>query len=653
MKVREKKWIRFRIYVVTFFFVGGLGIILSRAYQLQVLERERLTSIALAGYRDVIRLPSKRGTIYDREGHELAVSISVDSIYARPALIKEKLLASRKLARTLQVKQSKIFRVLNSKRPFVWLVRREEPDKVKQVKSLHLEGVGFTKESRRYYPGKEIAAHVLGFAGTDHKGLEGLEKAYDKILRGPECRLVQMRDALGRPFYVSRVVSDGRETHDLVLTIDKDVQYRAQQALNAAVAKTKSKSGQCVIVNAVSGEVLAMAVSPSFNPNVFWKYHSYQWRNRTITDCYEPGSVIKAFLLGAALDSGTISPDMKFYCEKGEYRVGRRIIHDHHAGGYDFLSVREIIAFSSNIGAVKIGEKLGYERFYEYLRKFGFGRKTGIDLIGERSGFVRPVESAKEIEKATICFGQGMTATSLQLVMAMAAIANRGRLMRPYLVREIRDEEGKVIRKTPPRLVRRVISAETASKVAEILEHVVSKEGTGSLAAIEGYRVAGKTGTSQKVDPRTRSYSNQKYVSLFVGFVPVDRPKLVILVMLNEPQGNRYGGVVAAPVFREVGAWSLNHLGVHPQLVLVKNKEEKQKFPSRPDRSLESKVREINPDFLPDFTGQTMRDVLREARSLGLEVVLEGTGLAVSQSPKAGHPLGKISKVKVSFHPPI
>jgi cell division protein FtsI (penicillin-binding protein 3) len=654
MKVREKKWIRFRIYLVSLFFLGGLGLILARAYQLQVLEKDRLASIALSGYKDVVKLPPKRGTIYDREGHELAVTVEVESIYAHPKLVKEKRSTARALSKILQTKESKILSNLKSKSPFVWIDRRTTPEKTAKVKALALAGIGFTKESGRYYPGREIASHLLGFAGTDNQGLEGLEKAYDHVLRGPECTLTQMRDALGRPFYVSRPMADGHEMHDLVLTIDKDVQYKAQQALQAVVKETKAKSGQCVIVDPMTGEILALAVCPNFNPNVFWKHQPSQWRNRAVTDCYEPGSTIKAFLLAAAFDKGVVSPQMTFFCEEGKYRVGNHTIHDHDAEGHGLLTVSEIITFSSNIGAVKIGERLGYKRFYEYLRRFGFGEKTGIDLIGERQGFVRPEKEAKEIDKANLYFGQGMAASSIQLVMAMAAIANGGKLMRPFVVKAIKNQGGQVVRETRPKVVRRVVSPETARRTARILEKVAGEDGTGSLAAIEGHRVAGKTGTSQKVDPRTKTYSKEHYVSLFVGFVPVGHPKLTMLIMVDEPQEKKYGGLVAAPVFKEVGAWSLSHYQVTPQLILVKRGEKGERHVTKnARRALEPEVREVNPDILPDFKGQTMREALTEARALGVKVVLEGTGLAVKQTPKPGCALSQVEIVKISFRPPM
>lgn len=651
MKVKEKKWIRFRIYLVALFFLAGLGTILARAYQLQVLERDRLASIARAGYKGTIKLLPKRGTIYDREGHELAVSVEVESVFAHPNLVKKKNDAARKLSRALNLNRRKTLGLLRSKRAFVWIKRKISPKEVRRVRALGIDGVGFTTESRRYYPGREIGAHLIGFAGADNQGLEGLERKYDPFLKGPQHTLVKMQDALGRPFYISRPTSQGPEMHDLVLTIDKDIQYRAQQALKRAITKTRAKSGHCIILNPETGEILAMAVVPPFNPNIFWKYKPDQWRNRTITDSYEPGSTVKTFLLAAALESRIVSPRTTFYCEQGEFQFANHIIHD--TKGFGTLTVSDIIVFSSNIGAVKIGHKLGYERFVTYLKKFGFGSKSGIDLNGERSGFIRPAKQAKEIDRANIFFGQGMTASSLQIAVAMAAIANGGELMRPFVVKAIRDHSGRVVKEMEPQVIRRVISRQTARNVARILEGVVSEDGTAPLAAISGYRVAGKTGTSQKVDPRTRSYSNKDYVAIFVGFVPANKPKMVILMTVDEPKGKPYGGLVAGPAFQEVGSWVLNHLRITPQVKLaIANVEPETQGPKVSKLIHRPKALSKKPGLLPDFRGQSMRQVLTGGQALGLNVVLVGTGLAVKQSPRPGSSLKKIKTVKVSFRPP-
>lgn len=660
MKLKEKKWIRFRIYVVTTFFLLGFGVILARAYQLQVIERDYLRGIAENGIIGTTKLPPERGTIYDREGNELAISVQVGSVFAHPKQIKEKGKTARQLSRILGEKKTEILKLLRRNRPFVWIKRKISPTLTQQVSDLKIGGIGVTTETRRYYPGREIAAHLIGFSGADNQGLEGLEKRYDDYLKGPEHRLIRMRDALGRSFSFNRTDPSGRGMHHLFLTIDKEIQYKAQQALKIAVKKTRAKGGHCIVVNPETGEILAMAVVPEFNPNAFSKYRPDQWRNRVVTDCFEPGSTLKAFLLSAALEESVVTPLSQFHCEEGEYKVGGRVVHDTHK--YGKLSVSDIIVHSSNIGAIKIGQKLGYARFCNYLKKFGFSSKTGIGLLGERKGFIRKPEKARKIDRATLFFGQGMTATSLQLTMAMAAIANGGKLMRPYVVKKIVDESGGLVEETRPKVVRRVISTRTAMRVAEILEGVVGSEGTAPKAAIRGFRVAGKTGTSQKVDPKTKRYSKSKYVAIFVGFVPVERPKLVILALIDEPKGVVYGGLVAGPVFRDVGSWSLNHLKVNPQPDLLTVAEAKAKAlvsDTPKDSGNSARLEEVNKiagelrqGLLPDFRGMGMREVLKRGRALGLKVSLKGSGLAVKQKPEAGSPLNAVNSVSVSFNPP-
>ncbi|MBW2093903.1 MAG: transpeptidase family protein [Deltaproteobacteria bacterium] len=651
MKVQQKKWIRFRTYVVAIFFVLGLGVMLARAYQLQVSERARLTALAKANYRDRITLPSKRGGIYDRQGHALALTVEVGSVYARPSCIKKKQSVARKVARALRMQRRKVLSSLRSKHSFVWVKRRIPPPMIEKIKALGIDGIGVVPESRRYYPGRETAAHLIGFVGADNQGLEGLEKIYDSLLKGPPTRLLQLQDALGRPFLIQRTEPSGFGLHDLVLTIDKDIQFQAQQALEAAVRKAKAKSGQCLVVNPRTGEILALAVVPEFNPNIFSRYRPEQWRNRVVTDCYEPGSTMKAFLLAAALEEHVVNPQTRFHCENGTFGIAGKTIHDTHP--YNILSVQDIIKYSSNIGALKMGRALGYGTFARYLGRFGFGRKTGIRLLGEQSGFVRSSKKAKEIEKITAYFGQGMTVTTLQLAMAMGALANGGELMRPFVVSRVRDSSGKVTQVTKPRVVRRVLTKRTCRRVSRILEGVVEEEGTGSPASIRGFRVAGKTGTAQKVDPRTRRYSSRKYEAIFAGFVPVDDPKLVIVVMVDEPKGVAYGGIVAGPVFREVGQWALNYMRVSPRVEVASAKEV-----PKPE-NIDPKVRIRMPivsqkgnGHLPDFKGQTMREVLRNGKALGLKVVLKGTGLAYKQFPRPGIPLKKVSVVKVRFRPP-
>ncbi|MGD9160820.1 MAG: penicillin-binding protein [Desulfobacteraceae bacterium] len=652
MKVNEKKWIRIRIYLVAVFFLFCLSTVFFRAVQLQVFEKDKLQAMAREGYRNVSKLPPKRGDILDRERRELAVSLEVGSVYANPKAITDKAGTARQLALNLNVPVKSILRLLKKDRSFVYVKRRIPTSKIEQIRSIGLEGIGFTKETKRFFPGKEIAGHLLGIVGTENKGLEGVEKKYDDYLRGEAQVLVQMKDAHGRPFYVSKPAEEKRDIHNLILTIDKDIQYKTQQALEKTVKKYRAKSGECVVMDPETGEILAMATAPSFNPNTFRDYKPGQWRNRVITDWYEPGSAMKAFLMAAALEMSTVTPNTKFDCENGKFELADTVIDDHEK--HQVLTASDIIVVSSNIGAYKIGNELGYEKYYDYLKKFGFGERTGVDLIGEINGYIRPPEKANEVDRSRVYFGQGMSVTSLQLATAMSAIANGGRLMKPYIVKAITDESGKTVEEFYPQMVRRVISPETAGTVSGILEEVVSERGTAPLAAIDGYRVAGKTGTAEKPDLRRGGYLRNVHVADFVGFVPANRPKLVILAKIDEPKGyDYYGGSVAGPVFKEIGQWALANLGIQPELRLAGPDtvtKVKKSFSVQEMRS--SREIQQGDDRLPDFRGLTIREVLKDISSLGLDITFEGSGMAFDQEPKPGVPMDGITSVKIRFRPP-
>ena len=643
MRPKDKKWVRIRIYVTGAFFVLVLCVIFLRAYQLQILEGKRLSSLAREDYTGSLVLMPQRGTMFDRDGEQLAISVDVSSIYAYPKAIKDKAGTARLLAKTLGINRRHVLERLRSARSFVWVKRKVTPEEIKKVGALKQSGIDFTGESRRYYAWKETAAHVIGFASQDNRGLEGTELQYNSYLEGREVRLTRIHDALGRPL----VFDDfGKEDHDpfnVRLTIDKDISYNARKALSKAVEETEAKSGVCIVLRPQTGEILAMAVVPEFNPNAFWQYKPQDWRNRAVTDCYEPGSTLKAFLLAAALEQGVITPKTIFNCERGKYRIGRNIIHD--SKPYGMLRVRDIVKVSSNIGAIKMGQRLGADRFHSYLKRFGFGEPSGIDFPGERAGSLKPVGEISVLGQNTRYFGQGITTSPLQLAMAFGAIANGGHLMRPFIVKSIHDQHGKVIREFGPVVRRDVISPETARTVRMILEDVTKEGGTAPKAAIEGYRVAGKTGTAQKVDPAERTYSDEKYVAFFGGFAPSDSPAVVILVVLDEPKGTPYGGIVAAPVFREVGYLTLNQLSVKPSI--------KYCFSRPAQRKEKPTVQSPDvPGLVPNMEGLGVRDVLSKARRLGVRVVVKGSGFAVEQSPAAGTPLGEGRSLTVTFRPP-
>lgn len=558
MKKPSDKWIRFRISTVLVFFCLVSIIVAGRAFQLQVLKREQLCKLAERQYKKNIPLVPKRGTIYTRGYEELAVTVEVDSIYAEPDSIETPKLAAKRLAPLLSLSRKELEDNLSSSKSFVWLARKANPSTIERVKSLKIRGIGFVKENRRFYPNGELASHAVGFSGIDGTGLGGIELAHDAQIKGKTELVRAERDALGkRTLPMDFGFEDSLAGNSVVLTIDKTIQYTAEKELAEAVRKSGAKGGTAIVMDPKSGEVLAMANYPQFNPNDLSSTSQAALKNRAIVDTYEPGSTFKVFLLAAALEEGVVKPGDKFNCEKGSMELAGKVIHDTHKHGA--LTVREIMKFSSNIGSAKIAAKLGKERFYDYITSFGFGSPTGIELNGEGSGILRSMKTWSKLELANISFGQGVSVTPIQLTIAFSAIANGGYLMKPYLVKDILDRDGKVIKTNQPQIVKKVISGETASKVTEMLRDVVNEGGTGTEAALNGYDVAGKTGTAQKVSGG-RGYAENKHVASFIGFVPAESPELVALVAIDEPEGIQYGRIVAAPAFRAIAETSLRYL---------------------------------------------------------------------------------------------
>ena len=654
MRIKDKRWIRIRIYVTGICFLLVLGVIFLRAYQLQIVEGSKLSSLAKEGYTGRLIFTTQRGSIFDRNGKELAVSIEVGSVCSYPKMVRDKTRTAALIARALDLDRRDILKKLQSSRSFVWIKRKVTPEEIKRVRELNLTGIELTKESRRYYPSMETGAHVIGFASQDNKGIEGIELHHNWYLEGQEIRLNRIHDALGRSLLFDGPKTENHDPYNLILTLDKDISYKAQRALRKAVQRSGAGSGVCIVMRPRTGEILAMAVVPEFNPNIFWRFRPYEWRNRAVTDCFEPGSTLKAFLLAAALEDGVITPETVLNCERGEYAIGDYVIHDSRPFG--MLPVREIIRFSSNIGAIKIGQRLGAKRFHYYLQRFGFGERTGIDFPGERKGTLKSIKDTSLVGQNTLYFGQGMSASLIQLAMAFGAIANGGHLMKPYLVKSIVDQRGKVIREFYPSVRRDIIKPETAKQVRRILEGVVRKGGTAPKAAIKGYPVAGKTGTAQKVDPITKTYSKKDFVAFFCGFAPSDSPAIVILVALDKPQGKPYGGIVAAPVFSDVGGWTLNHLNVTPAFPPATARHERagqRNFSYPPEKDKGMVV--LHPDLpgtIPNVKGLGVREVLKKAKRLGLKVIVKGSGLAVEQSPAPGTRLRKHRLLTVTFRPP-
>lgn len=551
---------RGRRYVVLLLLLCGFGVVLFRLVTLQVLQAAELTVKADRQHQKTVSLEGARGTIVDRHGKVLAMNMEVPSVFGVPTALDSPAKTARHLSPVLHVRTDELERKLRQDRGFVWLARKLDPEQGRRLEHMSMDGIGVVMEGRRFYPKGPLLSHVLGFAGMDGAGLEGVERRYESHLHGEKRVTVLQRDALGRTVFPKGLAEQGPAPgHSLVLTIDEVIQYIAEKDLEDAVTRTHAKSGTMIVLDPQTGALLALAISPRFDPNAVAALGPDRWRNRALTDAYEPGSTMKAIVAAAAIEEGVMKPNTMVFGENGHLTVANTVIHDHEKLGW--VSFAQVIQKSSNIGATKTGMALGDQRLYRYLQAFGFGQRTDIDLPGEAGGLLKNPSDWGRRSVASISMGQEIGVTAIQMVSAMGAIANGGVLMKPYVVSEIRDVQGRVLRQMLPQVKRRVVSPETARTVTTILEGVVT-EGTGGKAAIPGFRVAGKTGTAQKIDSRTGAYSATQFVGSFVGFAPADNPRLAMIVVIDEPRGEAWGGTVAAPVFRRVGEQVLNYMGV-------------------------------------------------------------------------------------------
>jgi cell division protein FtsI/penicillin-binding protein 2 len=556
--------LRSRLHVV---FLAGLlwvALICLRLYQLQVVSHVRYVRKARQQQQQVVRLDPPRGTIYDAAGRELAVSVEVDSAYAVPPEIGDRAgaVAHAVAAAVPGIDAGRLERVLAEDREFVWVARKLDPPVAAALRRLHLPGIHFLPESKRYYPMRRLAGEVLGYVGLENRGLAGLEKTYDQIITGKPGMRTVLRDAKrGTAASPDLFFSEPQPGGDLYLTLDAAVQHMVERELQRVVEERHARLGSAVFLDPATGAVLAMASFPTFDPNEFEKYPIESERNRSIMDAYEPGSTFKIFTAAAALESGLVHSDDPFDCGMGSIVLSGITIRDHKP--YGMLSFADVIAKSSNVGVIRAALIIGGDRLYRTITAFGFGRRTGIDLPVENPGILRKIEHWRPLTKAYIAFGQGIAVTPLQLAAAVAAVANGGRLLQPYVVDTVRRGDVAERRHPQPKVVDTPISAATAEELRRLLERVVT-DGTGKSAAVAGYRVAGKTGTAQI--PQNGTYAQHEYLPSFVGFAPADRPALVGVVAVDSPQGMEYyGAQVAAPVFGTLVREVLLYLGVRPQ----------------------------------------------------------------------------------------
>jgi cell division protein FtsI (penicillin-binding protein 3) len=642
---------------------------------LQVSQREPLTERARKQQLGAVETGAQRGLLVDREGHSLARSVQTESIFVAPTEIEDVECVAHVLASTLELDKAKLIAQLDQARgsgsQFEWIVRRLDAEKAAPLLQLQVPGIHSRPEPKRFYPNGTLAAHVLGYVGIDNAGLAGIEQSYNQKISGDPGKLFLEKDSRGHTYESYEVAS--KPGQDVVLTLNEMVQYRAEQALAAAVEQKHAKSGTAIVLDPYTGEILALANAPSFDPNMPGSASADARHNGALERIYEPGSTFKIVAYSAAIEKGLVKPDDTIDCQMGAITVGGQLIHDHKPFGV--LTVADALAKSSNVGAIKLGVKVGDQSMYEFIQRFGFGSRTGVELPGETAGLVRPLGRWKPASVGYISMGQEVGVTPLQMAAAFATVANSGVRVAPHLVREIRSPTGTVIQRANPEQ-RRVLSAETANQLKGMLEGVTLK-GTAKKAQLDGYSAAGKTGTAQKIDPATKGYSKSKYIASFVGFAPVEHPAVVIIVVIDEPAGSYHGGDVAAPVFREIAEQILPDLGIPPDTQLKADQktsgllaraavpasnqaQQKQvaqtSATNLPEVSEGGRNGEIvyaaatkDAVVMPDFRGRSVRDVARTCAQLGLRVEASGEGLVRRQSPAPGAAVSNRQVVQIEF----
>jgi cell division protein FtsI (penicillin-binding protein 3) len=544
---------RIRLLLAVFAIVFGATLL--RAVWLQGVQARSLSRMAANQHRQTVTVPAGRGAIYDRTGIQLAIGRQATTVYADPLQIRDPTAAAPVVARILRLDPKQVYEKLADRsHGFVYIRRKADPARAARLAKRGIAGIGFYPEERRFYPQRAVAAQVLGYAGVDNRGLAGLELSMDKSLAGRNGRETLVRDPFGRVLdsVTSRPAVDGR---DVYVTIDHTIQAQAETVLRETVQRWQAKSATAIVLDPHTGDVLAMAVAPTYDANNFGGIPRQFQRNRAVTDTYEPGSTFKLVTVGGSLSSGLVTPGTSFTLPY-EIQVADRRIHDAEPRGTETMTVAQILSRSSNVGAITLARLLGKERLLSWISRFGFGHSTGIDYPGESSGIVLPGDKWSGSTIGNVPIGQGIAVTPIQMAKAYAAIANGGVSVRPHLVARVGGRRAK------PPARRRIVGRRIARQLTSMLQNVVL-DGTGTLAQIPGYRVAGKTGTAAKPDPHG-GYSDSRYVASFVGFVPASRPRIVVLVAVDEPRGAIWGGVVAAPAFREIAEPTLQYLEVPP-----------------------------------------------------------------------------------------
>jgi cell division protein FtsI (penicillin-binding protein 3) len=680
----EQEKVHVRLLILAGVAVFWMTAVFGRVAYLQLFRHSDYYAKAVRQQRRTIEITPKRGAIYDRNMHPLAMSVPVQSAFAIPGEIKDMAMAARLLSRELGMPMEEIGERLETGATFVWLKRKLPPAKSDEIQSLNLKGVYLQEENQRYYPKREMAAHVLGFVDVDEHGLGGIEHEYDNLIRGQGEKIVVMADARQK-------IYDGSEAQhnrgvNVVLTIDEKIQYVAERELAAVIGKFHAPAGSVIVQDPNTGAILAMANWPKYNPNASLEVSTETRTNRAISAIYEPGSTFKLVTLAAAFDQNLIRADEVFNCENGAVTVAGHLIHDHKK--YGMLTVADILANSSDVGAIKIALRLGSPKFYDYIRAFGFGNPTGVDLPAESRGLLRRLDHWGSYSIASVSMGREVGVTPLQMVTAVSAVANGGLVYKPHIVQELR--RGDQVLALPGASAvtepKRAVRPETAATLRRLMEGVIL-HGTGKNARLDGWTAAGKTGTAQKIDPNTGRYSPTNVIASFTGFAPINNPAVTILVSIDSPAGYPHdGATVSAPVFKRIAEQILPYLDVPRDvplspLLIQASYHAKQKtmhddslddltpvdFSAQPDANEEAAsapapkekpaqmpevmmaVDEGGDIEVPDFKGKTMREVTESCMRLGLDPVLVGTRLAIQQRPAAGAKVRWGTKVTVEF----
>jgi cell division protein FtsI (penicillin-binding protein 3) len=667
---------RRRVLYVAIGLVCWMLVVGGRLVQLQLGQHQQLSARARSQQLGAIDTSPTRGQVLDRQGRELARSLDTESFFADPSEVKDVSGTARRIAAiTGQNKDdlaTKLGNAKDSSKKFIWLIRRLDLQSATKLDAMNLEGVYSRKEPKRYYPNDSLAAHVLGFVGTDEIGLGGVEQYYNEKIRGESGKVYMEVDRDHRAFDSYEVQPHPGQT--VVLTIDQTIQFRTEQALFAAVERSHAKSGTAIVMDPHTGEILALANAPAFDPNHPANDSPESRTNGALQNIYEPGSTFKIVAYSAAIEKGLVSPEDKINCQMGQITVAGRLIHDHHPFG--LLTVSEALAQSSNVGAIKLGLLVGNDSMYDYSRRLGFGSRTGVDLPGESPGILRPLNRWQPASIGSIAIGQEIGVTPLQMAAAYSVLANGGSWVKPHVVRELRSTDDSILFQAKTES-RPVLKLETVQALRGMLEGV-TLHGTARKAQVEGYSAAGKTGTAQKIDPQSRGYSATKYIGSFVGFAPASNPAVVIIVVIDEPKGAYHGGDVAAPVFREIAEQILPELSVTPDIELKaaneqiaqnyqpspqvsselqrENEQREATLPKVAVRNFSGRSSEVvlavatrRGAVMPDLRGQSVRDVARMCAQLGLRLEARGEGRALRQNPSAGTEVNSGQSVQVEF----